>query len=74
MKPIELSYFTCPICNDQLIPSKIECADLSGWMYGWLCDCNDNLREDISQVVVFTDKECADGLEILNNVLGNNDF
>lgn len=60
----------CPLCNKQMIPSKIECHDLSGWSFGWLCECNDETRKETPQLVVYSDKECSDGLDTINRVLG----
>ena len=29
----------CPDCNEKMVKTKIQCEDMSGWMVGWLCDC-----------------------------------
>ena len=34
----------CPICRTQMVPSRVECEDGSGWMFGWLCACNEEMR------------------------------
>lgn len=36
----------CPDCDVPLIKTAIQCADLSGWYVGWICDCEHN-REDV---------------------------
>jgi len=36
----------CPICGGLLLPTRFECVDGSGWIYGWGCDCTEVLRND----------------------------
>lgn len=64
----------CPICQSRLTPSRIECSDLSGWMIGYGCSCTEALRSqhDLSEVIVWTDKDISDGLETLMNTKGDN--
>ncbi len=38
---------TCPDCGGEMTKTKIQCSDLSGWMYGWLCDCDDDAEYDV---------------------------
>lgn len=35
----------CPICNKKMIPHRMDNHDSSGIVFGWLCDCNDILRD-----------------------------
>ena len=39
----------CPICLEEMVMSRIECVDSSGYMFGWLCDCNEKLRGKINK-------------------------
>jgi hypothetical protein len=34
----------CPICDGHMQPMQWECEDGSGWVFGWLCGCNDATR------------------------------
>ena len=36
----------CPICNEKMVPSQIECEDGSGWMVGYLCGCTPEMRDE----------------------------
>ena len=45
----------CPDCNTEMVKSKIECHDLSGWMVGWLCECKED-NENI-QVTIHSDRD-----------------
>lgn len=38
----------CPDCGGLLIKTKIQCHDLSGWMYGYLCDCGDDQTYELT--------------------------
>ena len=31
---------TCPHCGDEMLKTAIQCEDLSGWLVGWLCECD----------------------------------
>lgn len=34
----------CPICLEKMVKSRIQCVDGSGYMFGWLCGCNEEIR------------------------------
>jgi hypothetical protein len=38
----------CPDCNKEMTKTAIQCSDLSGWMVGWLCECN---KEDVELTI-----------------------
>ncbi len=50
----------CPDCGKTMVRSRIECHDSSGFMFGWLCDCNDETRANQAQVTIYGESEDAD--------------
>jgi len=45
----------CPYCSCKLVAFKWQCEDNSGWVYGWLCKCNESTRNSVVNIVVFSD-------------------
>lgn len=37
----------CPVCNEVMVPHRIERHDGSGWMFGWSCRCTAEMREGV---------------------------
>lgn len=35
----------CPLCFAPMVKSRTECADGSGFVFGWACECDDYIRE-----------------------------
>lgn len=46
---METMNIRCPICKYGMVPFRIKCEDGSGRIFGWLCDCTEKNRENISQ-------------------------
>ena len=43
----------CPDCGAKMIKTAIECDDCSGWMVGWLCECN---KYDV-ELTIYSEKD-----------------
>ena len=41
----------CPICKDRMVPVRWEYHDTSGWAFGWLCACDDEIRENKDKTI-----------------------
>lgn len=35
----------CPICRAEMVALRMENHDGSGWVYGWACQCNAEMRD-----------------------------
>lgn len=47
----------CSDCGAEMTKSKIQCEDMSGWMMGWLCDCDPDGEFDEPLLTVWSEKD-----------------
>jgi hypothetical protein len=48
MKNKKFYYLTCPICGEDLVPSRVEQDGGEHWVYGYTCGCDEEMRSKIS--------------------------
>ena len=43
----KLYFMECPFCKEQMVPFREPYEDGSGWMFGCLCECSDEIRDKV---------------------------